>query len=516
MNLTFTDRKFTLTNLGTTSISPTSSYWTFNHANKSYQTKNIKAAHAYKNYASDTVKNIFNKLMIADVSLKSVAPLVPSHLKLKDFQEKRGVPFLLKQNKTYLAHQPGLGKSAQAIAAVNTSPGPALIIVPSFLKINWAREITKWAINPYPNIAIIEDTGKQYKVDWSADFVICPHSMLTKPWVMDGILANEFKFKIVDEVQNFKTPGAARSTALWGGQVEKVKSPGLMFDCDHEIYLSGTPLLSKPIDIYPILYGAAPEVCDFMSYNDFGFRYCGAFQDRRGVWNFNGSSREAELHERLTNKFMQIIQKKDVLKDLPKKIRSVLVMDKDPRDAEARALDKELLKSFDGNIKPATMAQYARLHHINGRAKINWVADLVHYYLINDQSEKIILYGYHRDVCEKLAERLAHFKPDLVLGGLNDKDRTQIIDRFQNGFGRLIIGNEAMNLGFTLTKATRTIHAEYSTLPKVNEQAEDRANRIGAEGDYSYHQYIVLPNSLDEARLRTFDRRETSINKIIY
>ena len=73
-----------------------------------------------------------------------------------------------------------------------------------------------------------------------------------------------------------------------------------------------------------------------------------------------------------------------------------------------------------------------------------------------------------------------------------------------------------MNLGFTLTKATRTIHAEYSTLPKVNEQAEDRANRIGAEGDYSYHQYIVLPNSLDEARLRTFDRRETSINKIIY
>lgn len=523
MNLTFTDRKFTLKDFdGKTA--PKSSAWAFNSLNNSYQTNNIEAAHAFKRYASSTVKSIFKNLMLTDVPVPSVAPLVPSELSLKPFQLNDGVPFLLGQNKAYLAHQPGLGKSAQFIAAVNTSPGPALIMPPSFLKINWAREISKWSVNPFPNIAIVQDTGKQYKVDWSADYVICPHSMLAKPWVMAGILGNNFKYKCVDEIQGFKTDGALRSTALWGGQAVdaagnvKLKSPGLMRDCDHEVYLSGTPILAKPIDLYPILYGAAPEVVDFMSYADFGFRFCGAWQDKRGVWQFTGSSREAELHDRLTKKFMQIIQKKDVLKDLPEKIRSVLVMDKDPRDAEGRALDRELLKSFEGGagVRPATMAQYARLHHINGRAKVAWASDLVEYYLKNDPTEKIILYGYHRDVCENMFRRLKHWAPDIVLGGMTDKNRMAVVDRFQNTKSRLVIGNEAMKEGFTFTKATRTIHAEYSTSPKVNEQFEDRANRIGSEGANTYHQYIVLPQSLDEVRLKSYYKRETAINKIIY
>ena len=523
MHLTFTDRKFTLKDLSGKTAPKSSSDWVYNPSIRAHQTTNIKAAHAFKRYASVTVKNIFDKLMITSVPVPSVAPLVPSHLKLKDFQAERGVPFMLGQNKTYLAHQPGLGKSAQVVAAVNTSPGPALIMPPSFLKINWAREITKWSTSHYPDIAIVQDTGKQYKVDWSADYVICPQSMLAKPWVIDAILKNDFKYKVVDEVQNFKTDGAGRSTALWGGQsvdkagAAKVKSPGLMFDCDHEIYLSGTPLLSKPIDIYPILYGAAPEVIDFMALQDFGFKFCGAWQDPRGAWHFTGSSNEAELHERLTADFMQIIKKVDVLKDLPEKIRSVLVMDKDPRDAESRAIDKELLKSFDPNgSRPTTLAMYAKLHHINGLAKVDWAADLVNYYLAGDAAEQIILYGYHRDVCEKLFTKLKRFAPELVLGGLTDRERNRIIDRFQGGKCRLIVGNEAMNLGFTLTKATRTIHAEYSTQPEVNKQAEDRLNRIGAEAAHSYHQYIVLPGSLDEKRLKSSFKRQTAIDKIIY
>jgi SWI/SNF-related matrix-associated actin-dependent regulator 1 of chromatin subfamily A len=515
MNLTFTDRKFRLTNFSA-EFAPKSSLWVFNHANNSYETKNVEAARAFKRYASNTVKNIFNKLIIAPVPCPGVAPLVPSGLALKPFQAERGVPFLLSQNKTYLAHEPGLGKSAQFVTAVNTKPGRALIVCPSFLKINWAREITKWSTTDFPNIQIVPETNKADRVDWSADYVICPQSMLTKPWVMQGILNNEFRYKAVDEVQNFKTPGAARSVALWGGRTKEFFSPGLMFDCEHEVYLSGTPLLSRPIEIYPILFGAAPETVDFMSYNTFGFRYCGAWQDDRGQWKFTGSSREAELHKRLTSKFMQIVKKTDVLKDLPGKIRSVLVMDKDPRDAETRELDQQLLKEFDGEQKrPATMGQYARLHHANGRAKINWVVDLIKYYLQSDENEKIILYGFHRDVCEKLAAGLSEFNPDVVLGGLKDSARTAIVDRFQNGRGRLIVGNEAMNLGLTLTKATRTVFAEYSTLPKVNVQAEDRANRIGSE-NVTYCQYVVLPNSLDEVRLKSFFKRENAINKIIF
>lgn len=517
MNLTFYDKKFILTNFGTNNVP--SSGWTFDPATKSYYTKNIKAAHAYQNYASLTVKNIFNKLMIKPVSLTSVAPLTPDGLTLKDFQIKRGVPFIMSQNKSYLAHQPGLGKSAQVIAAINTNPGPALICPPSFLKINWAREINKWSLS-FPTVAIVQDTKKQHKVDWLADYVICPHSMLSKPWVMDGILKTKFKYKVVDEPQNLKSTGAARSTALWGGETDKVKSPGLMSDCDHEIYLSGTPMLSRPMELYALIYGVAPEVIDFMSETDYGFRYCGAWQDNRGHWKFTGSSREAELHTRLTTKFMQIIRKKDVLKDLPEKIRSVLVMDGDPRNAEAKELDNELMKLLATGIKPSQMRldQYAKMHHINGLAKVNWATDLVRYYLTTNPDEQIILYGFHRDVCQLMTVRLRAFgfKPDLVLGGIKPDERTKIIDRFQSRKSRIIVGNESMKEGFTLSNATRTIHAEYSTLPGINEQMEDRANRIGAVGDYSYHQYIVLPEGTDPARLKSFHKRNNAVNKVIY
>ncbi len=515
MYLTFAQNTFILTNFDT---NPTSSQWAYDKGTNTFRTNNIEAAYTYKRYASSTVKNIFKKLRLTSVPSLSVRPLVPSTLKLKKFQSELGVPFILSRNKSYLAHEPGLGKSAQVVAAVNTNPGPALISPPAFLKINWAREITKWSLK-WPNISIVPESDKAETMDWGADWVICPHSMLTKPWIIEGITKNNFKYKVVDEVQVFQTPGAARSVALWGGKLPgKIVSPGLMFDCDHEIYLSGTPLLSKPIDIWPILYGAAPQTIDFMPYRDFGFRFCGPRQDPRGNWIFNGSSREAELHKRLTSGFMQVVKKEDVLKDLPKKIRTVIPITSDPRDAETKELDRQLLREFngDGVEKPKSMGAYAMLHHRNGLAKVNWAAQFVAHYLTNDPNEQIVLFGYHRDVCEKLAALLKGFTPEVILGQLKQSERSRIVDQFQSKERRLIIGNDAMIWGLTMTAGVRTVHAEYSTSPSKNSQAEDRTNRIGSAHEFSYHQYLVLPGSLDEVRLQSFLRRENAINKIIY
>jgi len=155
------------------------------------------------------------------------------------------------------------------------------------------------------------------------------------------------------------------------------------------------------------------------------------------------------------------------------------------------------------------------LRHELGLAKVDWVARFVAGYLESDPNEQIILFAYHRDVVALLAGRLLNFNPMVINGGVSNEKRTEFEDLFQSKKRRLIIGNiDAMNLGLTLTAAKRVVFCEVSYTPANNEQAEDRAHRIGQK-DSVYVQYIVMPNSFDEISLNIILRKESSIRKVI-
>ena len=123
---------------------------------QTFETSNMTVAARLRSVADSKAEYVFKKLMLLRVPIPPGGPLSPIGLKLFPFQAERGIPHILSHNKTYLAHQPGLGKSAQAICAISWKPGRALFIVPSFLKITWAREITKWFIQDFPEIEIVD------------------------------------------------------------------------------------------------------------------------------------------------------------------------------------------------------------------------------------------------------------------------------------------------------------------------------------------------------------------------
>ncbi len=481
-----------------------------------YATRNIQAAFRFKDYADTKCNIVFDRLMLT----KTDPPLhiaVPSGLSLYPFQSKKGVPHILSHNKSYIAHAPGLGKSAQAICAVNSSPGRTLIICPSFLKINWAREITKWSYRDFPSIAIVPETLAQDETEWGADYLIVSDSMIIKEWVRRGILTQDFKFVFVDEGHRFKAHDSSRSVALFGGQTEKIKSPGLIYRSEHVCILSGTPLLNRPIELWPVLYAMAPELIDFQSYQNFGFKYGGAIQDGRGHWKFVGSCNEEELKTRIMGRFMQRIRKEDVLKDLPDKVREAVFLDQDTRAEDVKALDQKLqakLKKSDFQ-RPQALGEYAILRHQNGLAKVVWAARFVEQILNSEVDEQVIVYAHHKDVVELLRRALIPHLPMVINGETAMDVRTKIQDLFQQGRRRLIIGNiDAMSLGITLTKATRVVFVEYSWTPSSNEQAEDRAHRIGQK-DSVFCQYLVLPNSLDEVILNSVLSKEEKIARVI-
>ncbi len=511
--LTFTDNKFVL-QAPTPLVARPAGF--IRQGSNNFITKDIKAAAHFRNHADSKAENVFKKLMLLDVALPLRVGLSPKDFDLFPFQVERGIPHILKSNRTYLAHQPGLGKSAQAICAVNSKPGKALIVVPSFLKTNWAREITKWSLTDFPSIAVVPETNNQATMNWDADYIIVSDAMLLKPWVRVGIGSKDFRYVFIDEGHRFKTPDAARTIALFGGVAPRFKSRGLIYNAEHVCILSGTPLLNRPIELWPMLYAMAPELIDFMSYQNFGFKYGGARQDERGHWTFLGSANEDDLNKRIMGRFMQRITKAEVLTELPEKIREVIVVSEDTRSLETKRMDKELRKHLKKNLgPPKELGDFARVRHENGLAKVAWVASFVDNILSGDNLEQVILFAHHRDVVEGLTKALHTFLPLTIYGGTPDKLRTQMQDAFQAGRRRLLIGNiDAMNLGLTLTKATRVVFAEYSWTPAGNEQCEDRAHRIGQK-DSVFCQYIVFPNSIDEMILNSVLTKEERIEKVM-
>ncbi len=451
--------------------------------------------------------------MLKSIALPPGGVLSPPHLELYPFQRDKGVPHILSSNRSYLAHQPGLGKTAQAVCAVNSRPGRALVICPSFLKVTWVREITKWALG-FPFIAVVDSP---YFTNWDADYLIVSDAIINRPWVRRGIASIPRTYIFIDEAHRFKETSAQRTVALFGGQIGDFKSEGMIYNSQHVCAMSGTPMLNRPIELWPVLFAMAPELIDFMPYEDFGFRYGGPRQDDRGHWHFTGSSHEIELKQKVMGRFIQRIAKRDVLKDLPDKIRECIFVDKDTRTTETKALDQKLCRKLqETNFeRPEELGDFAKVRHENGLTKVPFVASFVEDILTNDPAEQVILYCHHRDVVDKLRKYLINFNPMVILGGVDLSMRTMIEDRFQAGVGRLIIGNiDSMNLGLTLTKATRIVFAEYAWTPSTNEQAEDRAHRIGQK-DSVFCQYLVLPDSIDEVILNSVLIKEDRIGKVI-
>lgn len=522
MKLTFLENQFVLQNVDKwTESNPAfkKSWIRYIHTDAPYYGSNkLSEAVRFRSVADEKAERIFKNFMLKRLPIPSHGLIVPNHRTLFEFQSERGVPHILSHSKNYLAHEPGLGKSAQFITSVNTKPGRAVVICPSFLKTMWAREITDWYHLDFPVIEIVPDSENQSKCNFAADFIICSDSMIEKEWVRKGLASFNVRHVAVDEAHRFKTPNANRTVALFGGRNKKIKSRGMIYESEHVTLMSGTPLLNRPIELWPILYGIAPQLINFMLYRDFGFHFGDAVQDERGHWRFTGSSNEEELHQKVIGSgFMQYIKKTDVLKDLPPKIRQVLTVDQDSRALEIKELDSELRKRFKKTKvdEAESLGEYAKLRHLNGLAKIDWVSGVVSAILNYDKDERILLFAYHRDVVAMLAHALRAHSPMVINGGVTDEERTAIEDLFQSGKRNLIIGNiDAMNLGLTLTKATRVMFGEYSWTNALNTQAEDRAHRIGQENSI-FAQYFVLPNSFDEVMLsRVWDKQE-KIERII-
>lgn len=490
-----------------------SSYWSFT-SGSACETIHLRAAVAFRRFACDDTGKILNRVLQAHYDLPTLPPL-----HFFDPHQIEGLKWVLARKRSYLAHAPGAGKTAQAIAAGCLTEGQVLFIVPPTLVTSWIVELEKFAplFETWPDIGVVRDSASQSDVAWGAKFVIIPDSMLAKAWVYRQIASRGFAVIGVDEASRFKEATTERSLVFYGGASERKSYPGLYRDARHVVFLDGSPMPNRPMELWAPLYALHPEAIDCMDQDDFGYRYCGPERNAFGKYEFNRSSHEAELKECLRRDFMHVVTESELKH--PERLRSIVFIDEDARTVEAKSWERKHLTtlSFDELDEDMSQGDLARARYALGRAKVKPTLKYARERL--EKNDKLLIFAWHRDVVEELHQGLSDkgVGCGLIMGGVSDRDRYQAIERFSQGKLQAMVMNIAAGArGLNgLQTANRAIMCEPSWSDQQNIQCEKRGSRRGSVLDLFRSDYMAIRGSMDEPVLSSLFTKQKRFTRII-
>lgn len=415
--------------------------------------------------------------------------------------QKAGIAYAVQRRSTLLGDEPGLGKTIQAIGVANyLGLKRILVICPANLRLNWAEEIEKWHLqNPGLSVVMNGKTAISPRRSCIISYDLAA-SRVSIPGPYDLVIA--------DEGHYLKNPGARRTKAVLGFR----GSQGLLRWGKYRLVLTGTPVPNRVNEIYPVIKTLAPEVIDRMSYDAFLRYYAVVVAGEYGI-QVVGIRHEEELYNRLRAGFMVRRLKSEVLKDLPPKTYKMVVFSKDGFN---KILERERHFNAQEIIRHGVPVGSAlpEVRREMGVAKapmvVSYVSDL-----LDSGVKQVIVFAHHREVASILERGLKSYGVVTVTGSTSAIAKQANKNTFQKGGARVFIGNIiAAGVGITLTAAADVVFAESSWVPGENEQAEDRAHRIGQGQPVLIH-YLVVEESLDAVILGSAAKKRTNITRIL-
>ncbi|XP_011621950.1 SWI/SNF-related matrix-associated actin-dependent regulator of chromatin subfamily A-like protein 1 isoform X2 [Amborella trichopoda] len=467
--------------------------------------------------------------------LHDLYKMMPSNIEsnLLPFQ-RDGVRFLLEHGgRALLADEMGLGKTIQAIAFSSCiqDSWPVLVLTPSSLRLHWATMINQWLnIPPSDILVVLSQFGGSnragFKIVHSISkgsiqldgvFNIISYDMVTK--LQHVLLASKFKIVIADESHFLKNPQAKRTSACLP----------ILQRARHVVLLTGTPALSRPIELFKQLEALYPDV--YNNVHEYGQRYC-----KGGIFGlYQGASNHDELHNLIKATVMFRRLKKDVLSQLPVKRRQQVFLDLDEKEMkQIRALFREL-EMVKNKIKACTSQEEVdtlkfsekqlinKIFNDSAEAKIPAVLDYLE--TIVEAGCKFLIFAYHQPMMDAIHQFLLKKNVGLIRidGSTPTSTRQDLVTQFQekDNVKAAVLSIKAGGVGLTLTAASTVIFAELSWTPGDIIQAEDRAHRIGQVSSVNIY-YLLANDTVDDiiwdviqSKLenlgQVFDGRENSL-----
>lgn len=395
-----------------------------------------------------------------------------------------------------LADDMGLGKTLQMIAVLldakqNGQQGTSLIVSPASLVYNWEEELHRFA----PQLSVIPITGGQEarreKLANSEkyDVLITSYDLLKRD--VDQYEGKHFLYEVIDEAQYIKNHTTAAAKA-----VKVIQSR-------NKFALTGTPIENRLSELWSIFDYLMPG---------FLYGYDVFKREMETPIVKSGDENAVKRLQKMTGPFILRRLKQDVLKDLPDKLEEVryVQLENDQRkayDAQVVHMQEQLRKQDSEDFNKSRMqilAELTRLRQIccdpslcfeNYRgesAKLESCMELIESAI--DGGHKILLFSQFTAMLEILQERLEQMGiPFFTITGATDKEkRLQMVKAF-NGDDTpvFLISLKAGGVGLNLTGADVVIHYDPWWNLAAQDQATDRAHRIGQTKKVTVYKLIA-------------------------
>ena len=405
-----------------------------------------------------------------------------------------------------LADDMGLGKTIQVLAAIleeknrNEKAGATLLVAPTSVLGNWQREAARFtpSLSTYIHHGArrVKNEQKFKEIVNEVDIVIVSFGILR----IDNAMLNKFNWHrlVVDESQHVKNPRAAVTRA-----VRKIRAP-------RRIAMTGTPVENRLMDLWSLFSFINPNYLGNMT------QFRAKFE--RPIMR----NRDHTLTKRLRGMVQPFILRrmksdKSIIKELPDKVEQNAFCN---LTKEQATLYQAVLRTIDENLDGAEgmkrrgliLSALTRLKQIcnhpaqflqDGSAftasrshKLTRVCEMLDEIKANEES--VLVFTQYSEV-GKLLETLFRQRYDgsiyFLHGGTSRFRREHMVEEFQNPNTKhaiFVLSLRAGGTGITLTKANHVIHFDRWWNPAVENQATDRAYRIGQKRSVFVHKMVTM------------------------
>ncbi len=483
-----------------------------------------------KAHVSDGAKDLFQKLQHVD-EIKVVKK--PRNLKaqLRPYQEQ-GFQWLWFLHEIgsggILADDMGLGKTVQTIAlllavksavekdakADGTKKFKALIVAPTSVVTNWERELDKFA----PSMSHIVWHGSERKERTDeledADVVITSYALLRRD---EELLAKlDLRYAILDEAQNIKNPLSATARAA-----KRLRA-------DRRLALSGTPIENRLSEIWSIFDFVSPGLLGPLD----------KFEERYARPIDNGDQKVAARLRSTIHPFILRRTKSEVAKDLPEKIETDQICELTGEQAALYgAVLKEVRAQVMGEVERQGLAK-SQIQILAGLTRLRQAAcdprllGLPREFGDEDSGKLVALRelirtavdGGHRVlVFSQFVSMLTLIRRAMEEDGVgyeyldgSTKDRQARVQNFQREDGPpvFLISLKAGGAGLNLTAADTVIHFDPWWNPAVEDQATDRAHRIGQTKVVTTYR-LVAKGTIEEKILELGGKKRELVGAVL-
>ncbi|OPJ57432.1 RNA polymerase-associated protein RapA [Clostridium chromiireducens] len=412
-----------------------------------------------------------------------------------------------------LGDEMGLGKTLQTITLLLSKPNSkTLIIAPTSLIYNWKNEFKKFA--PSMKIAI-SNGNKEERIELiknykEYDVIITTYNLLRRDLELYDM---EFDYCILDEAQNIKN-----QSSLSAKSVKEIKAR-------NRFALTGTPIENSLMELWSIFDFVMPGYL----YNEKKFvtRYYRRLEE--------GPEILEELN-RLVKPFILRRYKKSVIKELPDKIEKHLfvplsdeqkVVYETYADYVKDLIQKKVEDSEFTKSKIEILAYITKLrqicldpsvtmeNYLGTSGKIDALIEILEQSI--EEGHKILVFSQFTSVLKNIGKILKEkqFLYSYLDGTVSSANRMKMVDEFNMGPNSIfLISLKAGGTGLNLTSADIVIHFDPWWNPAVEDQATDRAHRIGQENIVEVIK-LISSGTIEEKIIELQDSKRELISKVL-